>query len=318
MPYKCFKIRGMSFWLGCAIWAYKDWVGDLFPPGSQSKDFLSLYSRRFTAVEGNTTFYSIPDAATIQRWATATPPGFKFCPKLPRTLTHQGLLTPAIPETLAFLDRMQGLGDRLGVVFAQLPPSYSPRDLGDLTTFLQAVSGRQAADRQVALAVEVRHLDWFEPEPSQRLNDLLEKFGVARVLLDTRPIYDCPDDPQIASERRKPKVPMQPVLTAPFSLIRYISHPEMQYNEPFLQGWVGQIEQWLQQNRQVYFFVHCPVEERSPRTARCFQQLLEQQLLEQQLLEQHEVAVPPLPWNVIEANSSASLSGSSATQLRLF
>jgi uncharacterized protein YecE (DUF72 family) len=291
----------MSFWLGCAIWAYKDWIGDLFPSGSQSKDFLSLYSRRFTAVEGNTTFYSIPDAATVQRWATATPTGFKFCPKLPRTFTHQGLLTPAIPQTLAFLERMQGLGDRLGVVFAQLPPSYSPKDLADLSTFLAAL-----AQTQVALAVEVRHLQWFDSETSQQLNDLLERFGVGRVLLDTRPIYSCPDDPQLASERRKPNVPMQPVLTAPFSLIRYISHPEAHYNEPFLQAWVGQVGQWLQQNHQVYFFVHCPVEERSPRTARHFQELLEQQ----------KVAVPALPWNVIEANSATPSVHS--TQLSLF
>jgi uncharacterized protein YecE (DUF72 family) len=290
----------MSFWLGCAIWAYKDWIGDLFPPGSQSKDFLPLYSRRFTAVEGNTTFYSIPDAETVQRWAAATPAGFKFCPKLPRTLTHQGLLTPTIPETIAFLERMQGLGDRLGVVFAQLPPSYSPRNLPDLATFLNAL-----AEKQVALAVEVRHLEWFEADHAKQLNDLLERFGVARVLLDTRPIYECPDDPQVASKRRKPKVPMQPALTAPFSLVRYISHPELQYNEPFLQAWVVQIEQWLRQNQQVYFFVHCPIEERSPGTARHFQQLL----------EQHQVAVPALPWNRIEAASTPS---ASTTQLSLF
>jgi uncharacterized protein YecE (DUF72 family) len=45
------------FYIGCAVWAYKDWVGELFPPGSKSADFLSLYSRRLTTVEGNTTFY---------------------------------------------------------------------------------------------------------------------------------------------------------------------------------------------------------------------------------------------------------------------
>jgi uncharacterized protein YecE (DUF72 family) len=48
----------IGFHLGCAVWGYKDWVGDLFPPGSKSGDFLSLYSRRLTTVEGNTTFYA--------------------------------------------------------------------------------------------------------------------------------------------------------------------------------------------------------------------------------------------------------------------
>ena len=46
-----------AFYIGCAIWGYKDWVGDLFPPGSKSGDLLALYSRRLTTVEGNTTFY---------------------------------------------------------------------------------------------------------------------------------------------------------------------------------------------------------------------------------------------------------------------
>jgi hypothetical protein len=46
-----------SFHLGCVVWAYKGWIGDLFPAGSAAKDFLRLYSRRLTTVEGNTTFY---------------------------------------------------------------------------------------------------------------------------------------------------------------------------------------------------------------------------------------------------------------------
>ena len=46
-----------TFHIGCAVWGYKDWVGDLFPPGSKAADFLSLYSQRLTTTEGNTTFY---------------------------------------------------------------------------------------------------------------------------------------------------------------------------------------------------------------------------------------------------------------------
>jgi len=46
-----------AFYIGCAVWGYKDWLGELFPPGSKSADFLALYSRRLTTVEGNTSFY---------------------------------------------------------------------------------------------------------------------------------------------------------------------------------------------------------------------------------------------------------------------
>lgn len=97
----------MNFYLGCAVWSYKDWVGNLYPPKSQPREFLNLYSQRFTTVEGNTTFYAIPSAETIKKWVEQTPPGFKFCPKLHRQITHQGLLTPHIPKAIAFLREYQ-------------------------------------------------------------------------------------------------------------------------------------------------------------------------------------------------------------------
>ncbi|WP_254721636.1 DUF72 domain-containing protein [Kovacikia minuta] len=61
------------------------------------------------------------------------------------------------------------------------------------------------------------------------------------MLLDSRPIYDVPDDPQLHSERRKPRLPLQLSLTAPFSLIRYISHPDLEMNRPFVQEWVNHV-----------------------------------------------------------------------------
>jgi uncharacterized protein YecE (DUF72 family) len=274
----------MSFSLGCAVWAYKEWVGDLFPKGSRSTDFLRLYSRRFTTVEGNTTFYSIPDADTVQRWATETPEGFEFCLKLPRDLTHRGLLTPAIAGTQDFLARMQGLGSRLGPSFAQLPPSYGPAQFADLEVFLRAWSS------PAGLALEVRHPDWFAEPHASRLTELLRELGIGRVLLDSRPIYDEPDEIKLDYERRKPKLPLDLTVTAPFSLIRYISNPQQALNQSFLEEWVRRIDGWLRQGTRIYFFVHCPIEARSPSNARYVQQMLEAQ----------GVAVPPLPWDRLE------------------
>ncbi|BAU09599.1 hypothetical protein LEP3755_00700 [Leptolyngbya sp. NIES-3755] len=275
----------MTFRIGCAIWAYKPWVGDLFPPKSKPSDFLNLYSRRFTCVEGNTTFYSIPDRKMVDRWKSETPSGFKFCPKLPKTLTHSGKLAASISGALEFLELMQRLDDRLGVIFAQLPPKYSPANFNDLETFLRGWKGAE-------LALEVRHQEWFKEPYRTQLNELLKELNIGRVLLDTRPIYECDDDPQLESERKKPRVPLQPDITAPFSLVRYISHPDI--NQVYLEEWVKWIDRTLQQGTEVYFFVHCPVEERSPKNARDFQQLL----------EQASISVPSLPWNELEPPAS--------------
>ncbi len=49
------QLRLLYPYIGCAVWAYKDWLDELFPPDSKSADLLSLYSRRLTTVEGNTT-----------------------------------------------------------------------------------------------------------------------------------------------------------------------------------------------------------------------------------------------------------------------
>lgn len=284
----------MSFFLGCAVWAYKGWVGDLFPAGSRATEFLQLYSRRFTTVEGNTTFYAVPDAAMVARWAAETPDGFEFCLKLPRQLTHNGLLQPSIPGALQFLEQMRGLGDRLGPLFAQLSPSYGPELLDDLAAFLEAWPRSEAP-----LALEVRHPDWFNPLYTDQLTTLLQQLGVGRVLLDTRPAYSGSASSGQKLEPRKPKVPLQPNVTASFSLIRFISHPDREFNQPFMEEWVTLVDAWLRQGTRIYFFVHCPIEERSPGNARYFQQLL----------EQRRVSVPPLPWNNL---------GASPVQLELF
>ncbi|MGL5083031.1 MAG: DUF72 domain-containing protein [Microcoleaceae cyanobacterium] len=289
MIYSADTFSSPQFLIGCAVWAYKDWVGEFYPPGSRTTDFLKLYGDRFKTVEGNTTFYSVPSLKTLSRWIEQTPADFKFCLKLPREITHTGLLAPKISQALEFLDQMQALGTRLGPIFAQLPAQYAPTHLEDLQVFLEA----WPQDR-TALALEVRHLDWFQDPYSTQLNSLLQKLKIGRVLLDSRPIYLNPTDEVLINlERKKPNVPVPFCLTAPFTLVRFISHPEMSVNQAFLQEWSLKINQWLSQGTQIYFFVHCPLEVRSPHNARCFQHLLERE----------KISVPPLPWDQINSES---------------
>ena len=276
-----------NFYLGCAVWSYKEWVGNLYPPKSKASDFLSLYSRRFNTVEGNTTFYATPTTETIEKWATQTPAEFKFCPKLNRQITHRGLLLPYVNEALNFLERITGLNSRLGTIFIQLPPSYSPQYLDDLTKFLCICS-----QSNLSLALEVRHLDWFQLEYSDRLDCLLTKLNISRVLLDTRPIYNCPNDPQISSQRKKPKLPLQETITNNIGFVRFISHPNPQYNQSYLEKWAVNLNSWLCQGKTIYFFVHCPQEVHSPETAKYFQSLLIDK----------GCNIPTLPWNKINSN----------------
>lgn len=273
-----------SFYLGCAVWAYPGWVGSVYPPKSPPAQFLQLYSQRFTAVEGNSTFYTLPRAELLKRWVSQTPPGFQFCPKFPQAVTHRGLLQPQLAAAQHFQAHLVAhLGDRLGPLLLQLPPSYGPACWEDLQASLPALASGPAC------AVEVRHPAWFAPPWAHRLQDLLTALGLGRVLLDSRPIYQGPGEPHRRQERRKPNLPLQPELTAAFTLIRFISHPERHCNQSYLREWSDRLADWLHQGRRVYYFVHCPVEDHSPWVARDLYRALVAQ----------GAAVPLLPWEAI-------------------
>ncbi len=262
--------------IGCAVWAHPSWAGTVYPLKSRSNLRMASplvdYSRHFATVEGNTTFYATPTAQTLQQWASVTAAGFQFCLKLPQTITHQSAsLTAAIPLALDFAALVQHLGDRLGPCFAQLPPSYGAEQIDDLRAFLTAWPQAQAP-----LALEVRHLSWWQPKAAQRLRDLLHETQTTRVLLDTRPIYDSTDDPQMGSQRRKPQVPLVPEVTTQTAFVRYISHPDRERNLVYWQEWVTRWQQWQAQGICVYFFVHCPQEQHSPGFAQTLYQMLRQ------------------------------------------
>jgi len=282
----------MNFYTGCPIWSFKGWVGNFYPPGTKPGDFLHEYTRRLTTVEGNTTFYAVPSRETVQGWAAEMVTGFRFCPKLPRTISHAGRLAEHVEEALVFVDIMTGLGSNLGPMFLQLPPRYAPRQLDDLRAFLEAWP------RDYRLAVEVRHLDWFDEPAHDTLNQLLREHNMARIVIDTRPIRDLKGDEilrgsvyesLLGARERKPNVPVIPENTADFIFVRYIGHPSMPINLPFLNEWGDFAARQLGQGLDAFVFCHSPENLTAPWLCRT---------LHQKVAGQVEIA--PLPWDEID------------------
>jgi len=201
-------------------------------------------------------------------------------------VSHEGRLEDAVDEALAFLAHMKtGLGERLGPCFLQLPPSFGPDRGADLARFLNP--WRRASGHP--LAVEVRHPAWFEPGWLERLDTLLARSGLARVHLDTRPCYQGVGRPMADAVRPKPRVPLQPTLTTDWVMVRYVGHPDVPQNEPWLAQWAERIDGWLRRGVDVWAYCHCPVEDHSPTLARRLQELL----------EARGAPVDPLPWNAL-------------------
>jgi len=279
----------MSIFVGCPIWSFKGWVGNFYPKGTTSSEFLREYAKRLTTIEGSTTFYAVPAAKTIQQWVEHTPENFRFCPKIPKAISHEGKLMDYVDRARAFVDAMQGLGSRLGPMFLQLPPRYSPKLLDDLSAFLSTW------DSSVRLAVEVRHLDWFDSPHDESLDDLLTSHNMARVTIDTRPIRSLAGDESLAgstyeslleARERKPDVPVVPKRTADFVFVRYIGHPHMDVNRPLLEEWGSYFARQIKAGADVFVFCHSPDNMIAPYLCKELHRLVAE-----------KVDVEPLPWD---------------------
>ena len=109
-------------YIGTAAWSLPRDVAHQFPGEGPH---LERYARQFACVEINTSFYRSHRAETYARWAGMTPPQFRFAVKLPRTITHDAALRGTRRPLRGFLEETAGLGDRLGVLLVQLPPSLA-------------------------------------------------------------------------------------------------------------------------------------------------------------------------------------------------
>lgn len=148
--------------------SYKDWNGVFYPDGLQARDYLAHYSQYFDAVELDSTFYGIPRPEYVSRWASITPPHFSFSVKTPREITHDLRLVDAAEPMNQFLETMQLLDDKLGVILIQLPPDMTFANIRKLAVFL-----RDLPDG-FRYAIEFRDSSWHSAATSQ----LLEKHGV--------------------------------------------------------------------------------------------------------------------------------------------
>jgi len=159
--------------IGTAGWTVPRLSSEHFP---QEGSGLERYAAVLNAAEINSTFYRSHKPATWARWRDTTPASFRFSAKFPKAITHAAKLADCDAQVTGFIDEVkQGLGDKLGPLLVQLPPSLT-FDCGVAGEFFEAVRARWAG----GLVCEPRHVSWFEPEAEA----LLTRFEVARAAAD--------------------------------------------------------------------------------------------------------------------------------------
>jgi uncharacterized protein YecE (DUF72 family) len=159
-------------YIGRAAWSLAKRQQCYFP---EVGTHLERYAGRLPAVEINSSFYRAHQPKTYERWAGCVPADFRFSAKVPKAITHELRLVGAEPELDRFLGEVTALGDKLGGLLVQLPPSLA-YDAAVARAFFESLRARYAG----GLVFEPRHPTWFTDEVER----LLVELQIGRVAAD--------------------------------------------------------------------------------------------------------------------------------------
>jgi uncharacterized protein YecE (DUF72 family) len=190
--------------IGTASWTDPGFIADWYPPKLPASARLRWYAEHFNYVEINATFYAIPTAKTVERWALETPDDFLFDAKLPKALSRHAMQAKFLPPDLRakvpavrgyvtlnpaseklivqrFLREMRPLAEakKLGAFLLQLSPSFRPRthQLAELDSLREELCDHP-------LAVELRNRDWVSGEERAATLEYFRARQITFVLVD--------------------------------------------------------------------------------------------------------------------------------------
>lgn len=141
--------------IGTSGFSYPHWKGVFYPPKLKPSGWLDYYQERFDTLELNSTFYRLPQPETLLKWRGAVKSGFLFAMKASRWITHIKRLKDVQESIETFFERAVLLGEKLGPVLYQLPPSFE-RDTERFEAFLSMLPDG------FVHAFEFRHPSWFD------------------------------------------------------------------------------------------------------------------------------------------------------------
>ncbi len=214
--------------VGTSGWAYATWKPLFYPPDTKTSQLLGAYAERLHTTEVNYTFRHLPTEKTVANWRAATPPDFVFALKASERITHLDRLRHPAETLPLFFERAALVGDRLGPILFQTPPTLK-RDDDTLAGFVASLP----SDRRCAL--EVRHPSWYDAA----VYDLLASRGVALVHDD--------------GEGHAPS-PLETLgATAPFAYLRLRS--ETPYGDEDVRKWARVVAEVVRSGKDAYAYL---------------------------------------------------------------
>jgi uncharacterized protein YecE (DUF72 family) len=225
-----------TLYVGTSGFSYDEWKhGVFYPEGLKNREMLAYYASRFPSVEINYTFRRYPSEKSLTTWREQTPEHFRFTLKANQRITHFKRLADADDDVRDFLNAAKVLGDRLGTVLYQCPPSLH-YDRGLIEAFVGYLPPHPRA------AMEFRHPSWREAR------DLLLAQGVAWCVAETDEQDPGPDD----------------LSWEPFGFLRL---RKTEYSDDELRTWAERIGPALDAGHDIFCYFKHEDEGASPKMA---------------------------------------------------
>src|ERR687886_785212 len=193
--------------VGTCSWADEALSKYFYPQGLPSGERLAYYAQHFDTVEVDSTYYRLPAAQMVERWAERTPDGFVMHVKAFGLMTRHPVKLEQLPTDLRddaptddkgrvdrpprkfrgevfrrFLRALEPLrsAGKLGGILFQFP-SYVVRKEASLDYVRWA--REQLGDDE--MLVEFRHISWLEDDARDDTLRFLEEIGATHVIVDS-------------------------------------------------------------------------------------------------------------------------------------
>lgn len=218
--------------IGCSGWSYKHWKELLYPPKMKTTEWFDYYATLFDCVEINTSFYHLPREQTVVNWAAKAPPGFRFCAKMSRYITHMKKLRGVEEPLERFFSIFQPLAPFMGPVLVQLPPALKFNyDVAE--AFFATLEKNYG---QYDFVLEVRHDSWLSDDALV----LLTKYDIGLVVSQSGGVF-----------------PYSEAVTSKNVYLRFHGPGDLYaspYSEEMLAGYAAKFRQWVGDGHTVWAF----------------------------------------------------------------
>lgn len=153
-----------------------------YPEAFKDKSRLCYYASLMNTIEINSSFYKIPQASTIKKWAVDVPQNFRFTFKLFREITHNKDLAFDPDVVSRFFEVVSPVEEKKACILVQFPPSIKLNHFNQLK-YLMSVIRENDPGMEWKIALEFRHSSLYIDE----IYELLDEYKMSMVMHDKSP-----------------------------------------------------------------------------------------------------------------------------------